>query len=90
MDYRPLDHPLEAGRWLGILASIAGQIRQFRVDIFDEVAAQNVEFDVAGPHHRRGILIVHEGEQEMFEGGVFVATLTGQGQGAVEGLLEAT
>ncbi|MCP1544073.1 UNVERIFIED_ORG: hypothetical protein J2W74_001479 [Methylorubrum zatmanii] len=90
MDHRTLDHALEAGGRLGVLTPIARQIREFGVDVFDEIAAQYVGLDVTGSHHRGSILIIDESEQEVFEGRVFVAALSGQGQGAVEGLLEAT
>ncbi len=86
MDHRPLDHPLEAGRGLGVLASVAGQVREFGVDIFDEAAAQRVDLDVAGPHHGGCVLVVHQGEKQMFERRVFVAAFAGQGERPVKGL----
>jgi len=45
--------------------------------------------DVAGPHHRRGILVVDQREQQMLERRIFVMTLIGERQRPVERLLEA-
>ena len=81
-----LDDPLESGRGLGILAAIGDEVGQFRVDVIDEVAAQRVEIHVAGAHDCGCILIVDEGEEQMLEGGVFVAPLAGEGESAMKGL----
>ena len=44
------------------------------------------------PHgfQRRGVLFVHQCEEEMLQRRVFVPPLTGQSQRAVESLFEAT
>jgi hypothetical protein len=47
----------------------------------------DVEIDVAGAHDGGGVLVVDQGEQQMFEGGVFVAALVGEGESPVKGLL---
>ncbi len=86
MDHRALDHALEPGRGLGVLPPVAGEVGQFGVDVVDEAALERVDLDVAGAHDRGGILVVHEGEQEMLQRRVFVAALSGERQGAVESL----
>ena len=89
VDDRALDDALEAGRGLGILAAVGNEVLELGVDIFDEVAPQHVEVDVAGPHHGRGVLVLDEREEQMLERRVLMAPLVGGGQGAMEGLLEA-
>jgi hypothetical protein len=89
MDHRALDHALEARRRLGILAAVDHEVAEFAVDVLDEVATENVEIDVAGTHDGGGILVVDEREEQVLQGGVFVAALSGEGESAVEGLFKA-
>ncbi len=70
-------------------APVGDEVRELRVDVFDEVAAQHVEIDVAGAHDRGRVLVVDEGEEQVLERGVFVAALVGKREGPVEGLFEA-
>ena len=84
-----LDHALEAGRGLGILGAVGDQVFQLRFEIGDQTAAQLVEVDIAGAHHRRGVLIVDQRQQQVFQGGIFVMPLIGDGKRPVERLLEA-
>ena len=88
MDDRALDDALEAGGRLGILVAVAHQVLELAFEIGGEAPAQLVEIDVAGAHDRGGILVVEQREQQMLERGIFVVTLIGERQGAVEGLLE--
>ena len=88
MDDGALDDALEAGGGLGILARAGGQIGQLGVDVFDQAAAQHVEIDVAGAHHRSGVLIVDQRQQQMLQRGVFLMALAGQRQRLMEGLLK--
>ena len=88
MDDGALDHALEPGRRLGILVAVAHQVLELALEIGGEAAAQLVEIDIARPHHRGGVLIVDQGEQQMLERRVFVVTLIGERQGAMEGLFE--
>ena len=89
MDHGALDDALEPGRGLGILPAVRDQVGQLGVDILDQIALQRLEIDVAGPHHRGGVLIVDQGEEEVFESGVFVPPLAGERQGAMESLFKA-
>ena len=58
-----LDHALEAGRRLTILGTVGDQVFEFRFEIGDQAAPQLVEIDIAGAHHRRGILVVDQRQQ---------------------------
>jgi len=88
MDHRPLDHALETGRRLGVLASIGHKIGKLAVHVIHKVAAEDIEIDIAGPHDGRRILVVDQGQEEMFEGCVFMATLAGESEGSVKGLFK--
>src|SRR5687768_5105973 len=88
MDHRPLDHALEAGRRLGILASVRDEVGEFAVDVIHEVAAKDVEIDIAGPHDGGRILVIDQGQEKVFEGCVFVAALAGKSEGSVKGLFK--
>ena len=95
---RPEDWTWITARWitrwkpavgLESCAAVGDEVRELGVDIVDEVAAQDVEVDVAGAHDGGRVLIVDQGEEEMLERGVFVPPLAGEGESSVEGLFEA-
>ncbi len=88
VDDRALDHALEAGRRLTILGAIGDQVFQFGFEIGDQVAAQLVEIDIARAHHGRGVLIVDQRQQQVFQRRIFVMPLIGDGERPVERLLE--
>ena len=89
VDHGALNDALEAGGRLGILGAVGDEIVEFGFEIGDEAAAQLVQVDVAGPHHRRGILILDQRQQQVLERGVFVMALIGERQSPVERLFEA-
>ena len=88
MDHGALDHALEAGGRLGVLGAVGHQVVELGVEIGDEAAAQRLEIDVAGPHHRGGVLIVDQRQQQMLERRVFVVPLVGERERAVQRLFE--
>ena len=88
VDDRALDHALEAGRRFTILGAVGDQVFQFGFEIGNQAAAQLVEVDIAGAHHRRGVLIVDQRQQQVFQGRIFVMPLIGDGERPVERLLE--
>jgi hypothetical protein len=88
MDHRPLDHALEAGCRLGILASVGHEIGKFAVDVFDQIAAKNFDIDIAGPHDGRSILVVDQGQEKVFEGCIFMAALACESESSVKGLFK--
>ena len=74
---------------LRILVALADQVLQLGFEIGGEAAAQLVEIDVAGAHDRGGVLVVDQRQQEVLERRVFVVTLVGERQRAVQRLFEA-
>ena len=88
MDHRPLDHALEAGRRFGVLTPIGHEIGKFAVDVIDQVSAKNFEIDIAGPHDGRSILVVDQGQEQMFEGCVFMTALACESESSVKGLFK--
>ena len=89
VDDGALDHALEPGGRLRILVAVADQVLEFQFQVRGEAAAQLVEIDIARPHHRRRVLIVDQGKQEVLERGIFMVPLVGERQCAVERLFEA-
>ena len=85
---RALDDALEARRGFRPLLVARHQLGQFLVDVLLEVAPQQVEIDVARPHHRGGVAVVDERQQQMLERRQLMIALAGQRQGAVQGLFE--
>ncbi len=89
MQHGALNHALESGGGLGFLAILDHQGDQFLVDIFLYRAAQRVGIDVAGLHHLAGIGVVHQSQQQMLQGGIFMMPVAGQLDGMMQGLLQA-
>ena len=89
MDHGALDDALKAGGRLGILGPVGDEIVEFGFEIGDEAAAQLVQIDIARPHHRRGVLIFDQRQEQVLERGVFMMALIGQRQGPVERLFKA-
>ncbi len=88
VDHRALDHPLEAGGGLGVLAIVHDQRTQFGVQVVDQVLLQHRQVDVAGAHDGGRLLVVSEAQQQVLERRILVLALVGVGHGAVEGLFE--
>ena len=88
VDHGALDHALEAGGGLGVLAAVGDQVLKLGFEIGGEIALELFEVDVAGTHHRGRILVVDQREQQVLERGVFVVPFIGERQGPVERLLE--
>ncbi len=89
MDHGALDHPLEAGGRLAILAAVGDQVVELGFQVAGEIALELLGVDVARTHHRGGVLVVDQREQQMLERGVFMVAFVGERQRPVEGLLEA-
>ena len=67
-----------------------GEGGQIIVDIEVQRRLQGRQIDVAGPHHIGGVRVVDQGQQQVFERGVFVPTRIGVADGAVQGFFERT
>ena len=89
MDDGALDDALEAGRRLGILRALGDQVFQLRFQIGHQAAPQLVHVDVAGAHHRGGVGIVQQREQQMLERCIFVVAFVGERERPVKRLFEA-
>ena len=61
---------------------------QILVEELAEILAQLVEIDAAGAQHGRRVAVVGQAEQQMFQRGIFVPALAGEGEGAVQRLLK--
>ena len=88
VDDGALDDALEACGGLRILVRAGGEIGELGLDVFDEVPAQHVEIDVAGPHHGGGVIVVDQREQQVLERRIFLVTFAGEGERLVKGLFE--
>src|SRR5215212_10742798 len=90
MDHRALNNALEPGGRLGVVAAIDNEIVEFTLDVAGQVAAQLVDIDAAGAHDGGGVLVVHQGQQQVLERRVLVMTLVCEGERAMERLLETS
>ena len=89
MQHGALDHALEAGGGLGVLAILDDQCQQFLVDIMLQRQAQRLGIDIAGLHHLGGVGIVHQRQQQMLERRIFVMAVARELDGAVQRLFQA-
>ena len=90
VDHRALDHALEAGGGLGVLAVGRGQGGQIVVDIEGQRRLERVQIDVAGAHDAGRIRVVDQRQQQMLQRGVFVPARIGVSHRAVQGFFERT
>ena len=88
VDRGALHDALEARGRLRLVDRFDDQVVEIGVDILDDVLAQLVEIDVAGAQHRRGVGIVDQRQQQMFERRIFVAALVGERERLTKGLFE--
>ena len=88
MDGGALHHPLEAGGRLGVARPVGGQACEVLVKELGQIRAQLVEVDAAGAQHGGRVRVVGQAQQEVLQRRVFMATLAGKRQGAVERLLK--
>ena len=89
VDDGALDDALEASCRFEIFGAVGDQIVQLGFEIGDRTPAQLLQVDVARSHHRRGVLIFDQRQQEMLERSVFVMALVGKRKRTVERLFEA-
>ena len=90
VNHRALDHPLEAGRRLGVFSARHDQACEVMIDVIFEVGAKLLQVHAASAHHRRRITVIHQRQQQMLQRGIFVTAVAGQRQRPVQGLFEAS
>ena len=88
MDRGALQHALKARGRLGVVLVRRNKVAELVVDIGQHLAAQPFEIDAAGAQHRHRILIFGQRQQQMLEGGVFVAPVIGIGERPVQRFFE--
>ena len=87
---RALHDPLETRRGLRIARAVSRETREVLVEKVAQIGPELIEIDAAGPEHGRGIIVVGQPQQEVFEGRVYVPPLAGERQGAMQRLFEIT
>ncbi len=90
VDHRALDHTLETGCRLGVIAICRGQGCQIIVDVKGEFSLQRLQIDVAGLHDSGSFRIVNKCQKQMLQRGILVATLVRVADRAVQCLFERT
>jgi len=67
---------------------LAPVIVEVIVEIIGELAAQQVDIDIAGAQHRGGVAVIDQRQQQMLKRCVFVTALIGEFESAVKGLFK--
>jgi hypothetical protein len=88
VDHGALDDALEAGGRLGVLAVVDNDRGEFGVEVVHEALLERAHIDVAGVHHRRGIMVLDQGEQQVLRGGVFMLSLVCEGDRPMKSLFK--
>ena len=88
VDVGALDHALEAGGRLGVVAAVRHEVLELVLDVVDDLLLQHVDVDRAGFEHRGGVGVVGQRQEEVLQRRIFMVPVVGQGQGAVQGLFE--
>ena len=78
MNHRTLDNPLEPCRGLAILGFVHNQAGQLIVDIIGQIAPQLFQIDAARFHNSDSFGVFRQGEQQMFQRGIFMVALIGE------------
>ena len=88
VDHGALDHALETGGRLGVVAMLDDQAAQFVVEIGFEVLFQKRDIDIARLHHAGGVAVIGQRQEQMLQGRIFMFALVGVSNRAVEGLFQ--
>jgi hypothetical protein len=73
---------------LGFLGDIHHQGGEILVDIFLHRLAQRIHVDIAGLHHLAGVGVVHQGQEQVFQSGIFMMPVAGELDGLVQRLFQ--
>ena len=84
-----MNDALEAGRGLRVRRSLDEQPNQLVVEILGNARPQAVEIDRTRPHHRRGVSIIQERQQQVLERRVLVVAIVGMFDGAMQRRFQA-
>ena len=87
MNHRTLDNPLEPCRGLAILGFIHNQAGQLIVDIIGQIVPQLFQIDAARLHNSDSFGVFCQGEQQMFQRGIFMVALIGEHKRPMQTLL---
>ena len=87
---RALDDALETGGGRGIGVALHLDRVELGIEIERHRIAQLRQLDAAGQHHLGGMLVVDQGQQQMFEHRIFMAAGAGGGQRIVQRLFQLT
>ena len=88
VDRRALHDALEPGGRLRVARPVGGQAGQVLVEELAQIGAQLVQVHPAGAQHGRRVGVVRQPEQQMLQGGVFVAAFARERQRAMQRLFE--
>ena len=88
MENRPLNDPLEAARRSRVSCTVRNKRSELIVEILLHGGSKLVATNSARSHHLRGMLIVNQCNQKMFEGRILVPAAAGLPKSIVEGLFE--
>ena len=95
---RPEDCTCTTARWMTRWKPVVGwasvepltnRADQLVVEVFGNAGPQAVEIDRTGPHHRRGVSIIQQRQQEVLERRVLVMALVGELERAMQGGFQA-
>jgi hypothetical protein len=89
MDDGALYYALEAGRRLGVLVISGDQIVELVVDVIEHGLSQGLDIDAARIHDGPRVLIVDQGEKEVFERRIFMLAFIRKSQCLMQRLLQA-
>jgi len=67
VNYRALNHALEPGRRLGVLARRDEDALEIVINVARDVLAQHLDVDVARANHRGSVLVVDQCQQKMLQ-----------------------
>jgi hypothetical protein len=83
-----LQYALKARCRLCVVTVDGYEVAELIINVVQDVAAQPLEVDAAGAQHGHRVLIFSKREQQMFERGIFVATLVGISESPMQRLFE--
>ena len=90
VDRGTLHDSLEAGGWLRIAGPVGCQAGKVLVEKLRQIVAQLVEIDATGAQYRCRVRIIRQAQKQVLQRRIFVMTLAGERQCAVQRLFEVS